>query len=456
MNRQQPPLRPREDGGKRQRLTSVQRPEQGRGETDSAVTFGETFRTPRSGFIRILSQNIDGMGFSAHSDKFIKLKYSCDKYGIDIVTLSETNVNWKKVRPAQTLRGRTQFWKEDIRTIAGHNITAPQAPRHQYGGTAIISMNKAAHCFYKGDHDFRKLGRWTSMTYRGKRGKITRVVSCYCPVKPSEFHAGSVYTQHVEALQKVGIHTCPREQFWIDLISAIDEWQANDETLIITGDFNHHIRQCIAKLAGKGLVEVITDAHGLDNAPPTHHAGSVPIDGIFVSESIKSHVRGGYFAFGQITTSDHRALCIELPLEIFIGYNLHDFLRPNARRLKLHDPRVVKRYLKKLHSLFTYHKVYEKLAELASSITYPMTIEMQEAYESLDRIRTQCMVAAERVCRKLCMGAVPYSAAYKTARDNIDFWTCVKRRQQGLLCDTKRMLRLMKRLDIDDRHHPSM
>ena len=118
------------------------------------------------------------MGFSAHSDKLIKLKYSCDKYGIDIVTLSETNVNWKKVRPAQTLRGRTKFWKEDIRTIAGHNITAPQAPHHQYGGTAVISMNKAAHCFFKGDRDFRKLGRWTSMTYRGKWG--TQIAASTC------------------------------------------------------------------------------------------------------------------------------------------------------------------------------------------------------------------------------------------------------------------------------------
>ena len=127
-----PSLRPREQGGNKRRRnsSSAQRPEQGRGETGPRMTYGSTIRTQRSGFIRVLSQNIDGLCFGTQSDKLPRLKHTCDKYGVDIITLSETNVNWKKVRSAQTLQGRTQLWKESVRTIAGHNIKDHRAPRH--------------------------------------------------------------------------------------------------------------------------------------------------------------------------------------------------------------------------------------------------------------------------------------------------------------------------------------
>ena len=100
--------------------------------------------------------------------------------------------------------------------------------------------------------------------------------------------------------------------------------------------------------------------------------------------------------------------------------------RPPARRLKLQDPRVVKIFLDKLDKLFNYHKVYHKLAALVAEAEYPLTFDMQEDFEKLDKVRTQCMVAAEKQCRRLCMGTVPWSSACKAARDVIDFWTCLK------------------------------
>ena len=241
MSPTQTPPRPHGRGGIRENdlNNAVQRPGQGCGEVRlPESTYGSVMRTRRPGFIRILSQNIDGLGFRAQSDKLQRLKETCDKYGVDALALQELNVNWSKVRPAQTLHHRARRWKEDVRSTTANNTDDPSFPRHQYGGTGVIAMDKLAHCFHKSQSDFRNLGRWSSMSFRGKGGKITRIVSCYCPVKPSTFHGGSVYTQHVEALQRIGIHRCPRAQFWIDLNLTIAKWQADDETLIIAGDFN--------------------------------------------------------------------------------------------------------------------------------------------------------------------------------------------------------------------------
>ena len=391
MSLHQTPPRPHGRGGEDN--TAVQSPGQGCGETRSlptTSTYGTELRTRRPGFIRILSQNIDGMGFSSHSDKLNRLKETCDKYGIDVIGLQELNTNWEKVRPAQILNARVKRWKEDVRTVTAHNTTDPRLPRHQYGGTALIAMDKLAHCYFKPSSDFRNLGRWASMTFRGKEGKITRIVSCYCPVKPSTFHAGSVYTQHVEAFQKIGIHRCPREQFWLDLNTAIAKWTEDNETLIIMGDFNHSISKCNEYLAGKGLKEFITHTHGLATAPATHQAGSVPIDGIFVSECLIPFLRGGYLGFGKATRADHRALYIELPLVAFIGYDMHDIIRPNIRRLKLQDPRIVKKYQDNLHELFLAHKIYEHLAELVTDAVYPLPTDQQQRYEKLTKY--ECIV----------------------------------------------------------------
>ena len=77
---------------------AVQRPEQRCGEASlPADTYGTPLRSRRPGFIRILSNNIGGLGFKSHSDKLRRLKQTCDKYGIDVLALSEMNVNWSKV-----------------------------------------------------------------------------------------------------------------------------------------------------------------------------------------------------------------------------------------------------------------------------------------------------------------------------------------------------------------------
>ena len=47
----------------------------------------------------------------------------------------------------------------------------------------------------------------------------------------------------------------------------------------------------------------------------------------------------------------------------------------------------------------------------------------EKEYEALDKLREEGMHRAEKRCRKLWMGGVPWSPALKRAKDTILFWT---------------------------------
>ena len=94
-----------------------------------------------------------------------------------------------------------------------------------------------------------------------------------------------------------------------------------------------------SRLEKLGLVESITSQHGW-NGPLTYNRDSAPIDGLFVSRTLRG-LKCGYDGF----IWDHRLLWIEIPLTIAFGHDVPPIIKAKAWRLKCEDPRVVKRYL---------------------------------------------------------------------------------------------------------------
>ena len=73
---------------------------------------------------------------------------------------------------------------------------------------------------------------------------------------------------------------------------------------------------------------------------------------------------------------------------------------------------------------------------------------LQQEYDALDILREKGMQFAEKRCRKLKMGGVPWSPAIKKAWDQILFWTLVLKRQKRCHVSVRRILRPKKRLKI--------
>ena len=83
----------------------------------------------------------------------------------------------------------------------------------------------------------------------------------------------------------------------------------------------------------------------LDNpetAPATYSRGSYPIDTILVTRGIEI-INAGYLPFGT-GVGDHRPLYIDILTTSVLGTRVPPVISAGGRRLKLQDPRVVKKY----------------------------------------------------------------------------------------------------------------
>ena len=137
--------------------------------------------------IRILLHNCSGLG-QIKSDRELnkysltdnteQLKIFCESKGVDLVGLTETNTDWRKVEPDCQLWKVMREWAPISRSIVSNNRRVPATIHKQWGGTAMMCFNDVC-AFENGkdrSRDFRGLGRWTSMTFAGRmNAKITLV-----------------------------------------------------------------------------------------------------------------------------------------------------------------------------------------------------------------------------------------------------------------------------------------
>ena len=117
-----------------------------------------------------------------------------------------------------------------------------------------------------------------------------------------------------------------------------------------------------------------------------------------------------------------------------------------ARKLKTNDPRVVKKYLDKLHSELENNDVYNRTMALYNSIKgNVLTEEQQKEFEDLDDIRTEAMMIAEGQCRKLKMGATQWSPELQAIRDKIEYYSLSRRKKKGRNVSSRILYRLSKK-----------
>ena len=397
----------------------------------------------KSNTTRICLVNINGVGMKKNSKKSEEVRMFMEEHSVDVMGLAETNVKWSKVRASDTLWDRTKSWFEHRALAVSYNMKdGVSTTKRQQGGTATILKDKIAHKMRDTGFDDSGLGRWSWVRIMGKQGCVTRVVTVYCPVKTGK--GNTVYTQQLRILQED-----PTMRFWKDLGNQILQWKANGEQLIISGDWNEKINSdnITQWMALFDLRELVTSLHDGD-PPPTYNRGRDPIDGIFGSSNLNPSATG-YLEFDRIP-GDHCGLWIDVPNTQLLGYKMKDIPRHKARRLKLEDPRVVKKYLCLLDSFFKMKGVYDKVTRLKAICQDEDTPlpQIEKEHNEIDKIREAGMHYAERRCRKLKMGGVPWSPKIKLARDRILFWTLVDKRRRRCHVSARRILRLKKRLKV--------
>ena len=409
---------------------------------------GDKLGTKRDGVARIVFENWDGCApWKPRNDKILQARRFVRKIGADAYLGAETRANWDKIHHdgtlAQIFRSNTE-----LKAVAAHNKHESDG-RSQEGGTCLIVFDFLTSVTAEMGTDDTGLGRWCWARFRGKDNHTTRVISAYQPCRANKRKLRSVYEQHRRYFRSKRIRGCPRAMFKKDLITAMKEWRAEGDRLILMLDANEDLnrgplqRKLRSELQMRDLIRERSNKAG----PKTYFRGSTQIDGAFATPDVDCS--GARFLPFWAGIGDHRAVVIDIPLQSLIGEQLLRVVRPPARRLQCSQEAGKRKYGQRLQQLFTEHRIPEKTRTLYAAATYPPPPNFADAAESLDTNRRQFMLHAEKTCRKRCMGEVDFSPGVIVWKKRRDVWREVVKYKQGIRINKSKLRRRARSCGIE-------
>jgi hypothetical protein len=186
----------------------------------------------------------------------------------------------------------------------------------------------------------------------------------------------------------------------------------------------------------------------------TCNRGTNVIDGIYVSNTIMIQ-RGGYCPFNTFP-SDHRALWLDITMSNLCGNDMARVLHPQARRLKCNSPSIQKKWTELYLTRLKETNAIQRAYVLQENLVRPLTPDLILEYEKLRRIRTDARRYADKKCRKLRMGGVPFSPEITQARTKIEMWKMIVSWKLGRKTNTKHLRRLEKRARLSGSRHNTL
>ena len=418
---------------------------------DETEPWGDPLIEKNDNIIRIVSKQIGGLGIKAGNSKERELKEWIVDNDIDCLGLQETNVFWKKCNDKSQFRERMRHHKWDfVRTSTAfnkHEFTS----LNQFGGTAIVTTNVVASRVCCTGADETGLGRWAWVQYRGKNKTFARVITVYQPHKPADekLHPKSVYRQQQRYWMDHKSDMCPLSHLQDDLCALLQKWIINQERIVVLIDANENTLDSPLRLRLEsiGLVSAFRVKFGNRTRPATYHRGKDMIDDIFVTKNFRIE-RTGMFAFGD-GPGDHRGLYIDVNIDSLMGSDVYVVQRIQARRLISNNPIITEKFNRLFELQLQRHHLHERIDELYSTFTVPLTPQYIATYEKLDRIQVSAFAYANKRCRKLRCGDVPSSDILTYFGSLIRLWTYVIRKKRGCKVSSKMIARLAATCNVE-------
>ena len=142
-------------------------------------------------------------------------------------------------------------------------------------------------------------------------------------------------------------------------------------------------------------------------------------------------------------------LYIDVELSSVLGSELPPPTTYIARRLKCEDPRVVRAYNRAFKRFLINKGLDFDAHKLADRIQRPLSSHNQVEYERIDGLRIQGIVYAEKKCRKLKMGGIPWTPELARLRSSIEVWQLVRRRIRHCKVGAKTILRKKRKAKME-------
>ncbi len=379
--------------------------------------FGDLLGGKEEGILRGGVQNFGGLASKSNQPEDESLRRWITEQHFDIYGIPETDLYWPKIQQKLQLQERVREWWETdtTHTVRAYNQNQQCTSKTQWGGTAQISRGQAAFRVMASGRDPTRLGRWVWTQYRGKGNRRLRVITAYRPCQKTASSPFATWTQQRTHFQSKNQDREPRKAIFDDLAGEINRWVADGEHVVLMMDCNEDVRSntITTFLNECGMRDIVLERHG-NEAPRTHKRGSHPIDAIFATHSVQC-VRAGYAGFDggvQAKRSDHRCLWFDVTINSIFGHEMPPTNKPQARRLKCNDPRVVKCFNQYYFEFLRKHKLHERAFALEAALCYPLRSRLQREAEKLVTKKMEGILWADKRCRKLRMGGIPYSKRF--------------------------------------------
>ena len=119
-----------------------------------------------------------------------------------------------------------------------------------------------------------------------------------------------------------------------------------------------------------------------------------------------------------------------------------DLSSPISRRLKSHLPKVRLKFNQDYKTYIRQHHLEHRLYSLQQRLTIPISDADAAEYESILNIRNSAIRYADKRCRKVFMGAIPFSLDLKLASKHLELWKAVLSKKKGLRYSMSKLRRL--------------
>lgn len=213
----------------------------------------------------------------------------------------------------------------------------------------------------------------------------------------------------------------PETLWYSDLGALIKEQCDKGHNIIVAGDFNDDLNneQSTTRIfmSNLGLQELLLER--VKQGPATYIRGTTTIDGVFATSGIRITI-GKYTSF-EDSPSDHRWMVIDIQDNIIIGSPRDNKCPPMRRKVTSKIPSVKGTFQHELEIQVLRHNLHHKINELYKSAMEEKALRphQQQAYEKIEVMFQRCVKSADRKCRKIRRGKVPFSPFQKKAMGSI-------------------------------------
>jgi endonuclease/exonuclease/phosphatase family metal-dependent hydrolase len=386
---------------------------------------GDDFTTTSHNGLRIWSNNINTLSLSNGLASFRELCDRLHAHHVDIIALQELNLDTTQFQVRQQI---LLVLRETFGSVKMITASTPVTKTTTWkpGGVLLAIVGSCSHRVTTTHRD--PFGRWCSATLARRNQQDIRIYSAYQCVDDDIRSTGTnTYFAQLWRLfrDKDNRYPQPRRRFIKDLHAELFALKHDRLSLIVLGDFNETIGTSPALMASIcssiGLSDAIEYVHPQSEHIPTYIRGRRRLDyGLLSHSLLPAIMASGLNQFHEISSSDHRAVFIDLQLS-HMFHATTPIVNAQLRHINS-DSSAAKAFVEHAYAHLLLNDVFIKYSSFADQVDHsPTPYLLANAID--DQITRSLLSAEKKIARP---PRPPWSEKLHKASRQVRLWKMAK------------------------------